>query len=109
MTNLDIVLPDTLNIRLVPTVVEEVCASANLHETMKSTLKKFPGCVHWHFKKEGEKGILEVTWWPREDAAQLSRLWLSVHGNRTADWIQQIKPQIKTMIEVSLAKKEIAK
>ena len=102
MTEFEINLPDKLDARLVPAVVEEVCASLDLKRKMKSTLKKFPGCVHWHFKKSDEKGVLEVTWWPLDHDAQGSRLWLSVHGDRTADWMLQIMPQIKSMIEATL-------
>lgn len=101
--NLDIKLPEKLDFGLVPTVVEDVCAGANLHATMKATLKKFPRSTHWHFKKEKEKGILEVTWWPRDMGEQTSRLWISVHGNRTADWIVQFKPQLKALIEERLS------
>lgn len=109
MTNLEINLPPTLNAQLVPAVVEDVCVNANLHATMKSTLKKFPGCVHWHFKNAEETGILEVTWWPRDSDSRASRLWLSVHGNRTADWIEQTKLQIKAAIEVGIANHERAR
>ena len=47
----------------------------------RMSLKKYPGCTHWHLKKAGEKGTLEATWWPEKD-----RLWLSVHENRRAAW-----------------------
>ena len=102
MMHLDIELPGTLDGGRVEATVEAVCATANLSATMKTTLKKFPGCVHWHFKKPGETGILEVTWWPRDNGTRPPRLWLSVHGNRTADWIDHIQPRIKKALEVSL-------
>ncbi len=103
MDNVDVTLPDNVDLDLVPQVVEDVCACVELDQTLKTTLKKFPGCLHWHFKRSQEKGILEVTWWPRATDDQSSRLWLSVHGNRTADWIEQIKPQVKATIEERLA------
>lgn len=103
MTDLEIELPANLNPARVPTIVEEACASANLYTTMKSTLKKFPGCVHWHFKTAKEKGVLEATWWPREPGTTPPRLWLSVHGNRTADWIERLGPELAASIKTRLA------
>lgn len=52
---------------------------------LESTLTKFPGSVHWHLRRAGQIGTLEVTWWPRTD-----ELWASVHSNRRADWMEPI-------------------
>jgi len=43
------------------------------------SLKKFPGSVHWHITKPGEKGTLEATWWE-------GKFWFSVHENRMGQW-----------------------
>jgi hypothetical protein len=99
MENLDIKSPVNLDAETIASVIEQVCATANLRVTMKSTLKKYPGCIHWHLKKEDERGILEITWWPCDAETKRPRLWLSVHRNRTADWVESLKPEIKTMIE----------
>lgn len=103
MTDIDIKLPVTLDANAVVAIVEETCTNETLQITMKSTLKKYPGCVHWHLKKHDERGILEVTWWPRMQEKKPSRLWLSVHGNRSADWILQLMPRMKTLIEEQMA------
>jgi len=103
MTDLEISLPPALDAAVVPEVVETVCAGANLHLTMKTTLKTYAGCLHWHFKLIGEPGMLEVTWWPSRSEQTPSRLWLSVHGNRNAAWIVPLKPEIAAMIEARLA------
>ena len=47
----------------------------------RGTLKKYPGCTHWHFTRPAQTGTLECNWWPAKN-----RLWLSIHGNRAAAW-----------------------
>jgi hypothetical protein len=49
---------------------------------MKGTLASFPGCTHWHLKRNRERGVLEITLWPAQ-----SRLWLSVQDGRKGAWI----------------------
>ena len=58
------------------------------------TLQKFPGCTHWHLTKLGQKGTLEATYWPRG-----KRWWLSVHGNREADWQTAIISELRVHAE----------
>ena len=58
----------------------------------ESTLKQYPGCVHWHLNKPGEKGTLEATWWPKK-----RKFWLAVHENRRADWQEQVMDHILLM------------
>lgn len=101
MTDLDIKLPATVDSMVVQTIVDDVGRRAALKTTMKTTLKSYPGSIHWHFKKGTERGILEVTWWPRN--AQPPRLWLSVHGNREAPWTAELLPRLKAEIEARLA------
>lgn len=48
-------------------------------------LATMPGARHWHFRKEGEKGCLELTWWPDQE-----QVWLSIHGNRDGEWIEGV-------------------
>ena len=110
MTELEIVLPSAVNETRVETIVDEVCAAEKLHATMKSTLNQYPGCVHWHFKQGKARGVLEVTWWPsnpdkkqsRQQESAPPRLWLSIHGNRMADWIEPLMPRLKLLIEERL-------
>jgi hypothetical protein len=47
----------------------------------RGSLARYPGSIHWHFTRAGEKGTLEATWWPSKN-----RLWLSIHSNRAAAW-----------------------
>jgi hypothetical protein len=45
-------------------------------------LRSYPGATHWHLRRPGAKGTLELTYWPRT-----GRLWFSIHANRRAEWI----------------------
>lgn len=69
----------------VTTDIEACCEALYLTQTLRSTLGKFPGCTHWHYKlgrPQGKaKGTLEITLWPKQH-----RLWLALHENRKTDW-----------------------
>lgn len=47
-------------------------------------LATYPGSRHWHLKRPGERGVLELTWDPVQEQA-----WLKVARNRQADWINE--------------------
>ncbi len=66
----------------------DVCIDdAGLTTTLKDTLATYPGSVHWHLKQGRASGVLEITYWP---SAQ--RVWLPVHRNRRAAWIDEVEP-----------------
>jgi hypothetical protein len=46
-------------------------------------LKSMPDCRHWHIRKVGEKGTVEVTLCPNQ------RIEIEVRKNRTAPWTVQ--------------------
>ncbi len=98
----DIRVSKDLDERSVAAAVEDACAAADLCLTMKTSLKKHPGCTHWHFKRPGQRGVLEVTWWPGDADIRPPRLWLSVHGNRQSDWISELMPLLRSRIEDQL-------
>jgi hypothetical protein len=77
-------------------VVERVCGDNGLTCTLKGTLVSYPGSIHWHFKKEMQKGTLEITWWESKH-----RLWFKVAENRIGTWIEAIIPILKKQIETS--------
>lgn len=62
--------------------LEEACGSMGL-VFKRLSLKKFPGSVHWHITKPGEKGTLEATWWE-------GKFWFSVHENRRSEWVDGV-------------------
>jgi hypothetical protein len=76
-------------------IVANVASKHNLFVSLKGSLAKYPGCVHWHFKREREKGTLEITFWPFKH-----RLWLKMQAGRTGPWMKEIAPQIKNEIEM---------
>jgi hypothetical protein len=80
--------------------VERVCAESDLTLTLKGTLAKYSGCVHWHFKKHKQPGTLEITWWEKEH-----RLWFKVAEHRKGTWIEEDLPVLKKKIELALYKK----
>ena len=99
---LDIDVPKDADTDAVIAVVDAVCASETLHVSLQTTLKQHPDSVHWHFKNGRMAGVLEVTWWPRGEENERARLWLSVHGNRMADWIEALFPKLKVLLETRL-------
>jgi hypothetical protein len=74
--------------------VERCSRGLGLLETMKSTLAKYPGSVHWHFKKPHASGTLEVTHWPSGN-----RLWISVQRGRRADWLEELVPSMERCLQ----------
>ena len=68
-----------------------------LHMTVhtRGTLSKYPGSVHWHLKRSGRSGTLEVTWWPMRD-----RLWAAYHDNRIGDgWVVTTIQELAASLE----------
>ena len=79
-------------------VIESILLRHGLRLTLKGTLGKYPGCVHWHFKKHRHSGTIELTMWPQE-----RRVWISVQAGRRADWIKRELPEIIDMLQRALA------
>lgn len=77
-------------IESIPQRIEQLCLSQGLTLTLKGTLAKYPGCVHWHFKNGRAPGTLEVTWWERE-----GRLWFKVSARRDAPWIDEVVEKLQ--------------
>ena len=78
-----------------PTVrrVESAAREVGLVVTLKTTLAKHPGCVHWHLKRDGERGVLEMTVWP-----EARRAWLSVQDGRRAEWIEDAAARLRDLL-----------
>gem|GEM_PF-2100170 len=64
--------------------IEAVADELGLKTALKGALKSHRGCIHWHFQKPGARGTLEVTL-----LADRRNGWLSVHDNRTGDWVAE--------------------
>ena len=94
MIEVELQISDRVEPEIVLRVVEQVCASNELTCSLKGTLASYPGSVHWHFKQDKQRGILEITWWECEH-----RLWFKVTSGRTSEWIMQRIPRLKEQIE----------
>ena len=65
----------------------------------EQTLKKFPGCTHWHARNPGRSGTLELTLWPQQH-----RAWITIQSGRTAEWITEKLPEIQKALQRHLAR-----
>ncbi len=91
-------LPSEIDVARLERIVEEWAAERGLRVTRKGALAAYPGCRHWHLKREGEPGTLEVTAWPSQ-----RRLWLAVHANRSSAWIDtEIEALLGTLAQALL-------
>jgi len=76
-------------------VIEEAAQASGLLTTQVTTLAKYPGCIHWHFKRGKGRGTLEATYWPDQ-----KRAWVSYRSGREADWIAPAIQQLKRLAEM---------
>jgi hypothetical protein len=97
MIEVDLQITDGLETEAVIRIVEQVCASNDLTCGRKGPSVSYPGSIHWHFKRNSDKGTLEITWW---ESGQ--RLWFKVAKGRTNEWILDILPRLKEQIEKML-------
>jgi hypothetical protein len=81
----EIEIPLALNAdyRDVQQAIERAIGGCGLRVSLRCSLEKFPGCIHWHLKKGSEPGTLEITLWPKE-----RRAWFTIQNGRRADWIE---------------------
>ncbi|HET7578808.1 MAG TPA: hypothetical protein VFK33_05965 [Bacillales bacterium] len=70
-----------LDEELVCEEIERMAGDFELEAPKRMTLSSKKGSYHWHFKKGKEKGVLEVTYWPKR-----SELLVEIHDNRRVDW-----------------------
>ena len=97
MIEQDIRVPAGLPAASVEAAVERACQAEGLILALKGTLAKYPGSVHWHWKRRREPGTLEVTFWPETD-----RAWFAVQAGRTGEWIEASMRRLDLEIERSL-------
>lgn len=65
-------------------IVQAAFSRFGLTVASNTELKKYPGSRHWHLRKPGSSGTLEVTFWPER-----GRLWVAYHSNRVGDgWVE---------------------
>ncbi len=104
MTEIEITVPLQANLSGAEQIIEQCCKAEGLLVNLKGSLAKYPGCIHWHFKRGGQRGTLEITLW-----ASRRRIWFSIHTGRTGAWIEETVTRLKQDLERALAVKTIAK
>jgi hypothetical protein len=73
-------------------LIERAVSDAGLLAERRE-LRSYPGATHWHIRRPGAQGTLELTYWP-----QTGRLWFAIHANRRADWIAPALADLKARI-----------
>ena len=81
METINIPIPANHSPATLPALIERSVSDAGLLAT-RLELRSYPGATHWHIRRPGAKGTLELTYWP-----SVGRLWFAVHANRRAAWI----------------------
>ena len=94
MTEIDIDMPDRNDVRGAIAQIERVMRENGLTMASRGTLKTYPGCTHWHYKRGDEKGTLEITL-----LAGGKRVWFTIQTARRAPWIDQVLPRLKAALE----------
>ena len=97
MQEIPVTLPSQPDFRVIEGLIDRFGSEQGLNCNLKATLKKYPGCVHWHFKQKGHSGILEITLW-----AQTRRLWISLREGRRAAWVDEMVPALQLSLEQAL-------
>jgi hypothetical protein len=98
MQNIEIELPPRANLSKMEKTIDATLAAVGLQVSLRGSLKKFPGCKHWHAKSPGQSGTLELTLWPQQH-----RAWISIQSGRAADWITEKLPKLQNALHRHLA------
>lgn len=97
MREIEIRIPPTASLDHADALVEGCCQSVSLRLTLKDTLKQYPGCIHWHYKQDDEKGTLEITLWRAK-----RRLWFKISAGRQGAWMEAVIKELTGMLETGL-------
>ena len=97
MTEIEITVPLQANLSGTEQIIEQCCMAEGLSVNLKGSLAKYPGCIPWHFKRDGQRGTLEKTLW-----ANVRRIWFSIHTGRTGAWIEETVTRLKEDLERDL-------
>ncbi len=100
---IEISIPLQMDLSQAEQIIEQCCIVEGLSVSLKVSLAKYPGCIHWHLKREGQRGTLEITLW-----VSARRIWFSIHTGRTGDWIEETVTRLKEDLERDLAAETIA-
>ena len=65
--------------------IEDVIREFELDVAQRTTLSTMRGSTHYHLKMGAEKGVLEITFWPKK-----AQLTVAIHENRRAPWNERM-------------------
>jgi len=97
MQEIDFAVPKRCELVGADRVIETICLQMGLTLTLKGSLAKYPGCIHWHYRNGKLRGTLELTL-----CATNRRIWAKIQAGRRADWIEEVLPTIRKGIETGL-------
>jgi hypothetical protein len=97
MREVEFSVPPKCDLKLAERLIEDICARRGLQMAMKGSQSTFPGSIHWHYKRERQKGTLELTLFPAH-----RRLWAKVAEGRKAAWIDLELPRLRRELEKKL-------
>ena len=97
MKEIEFTVPHDADLTQAVKLIEKICAQYDLILAMKGSLAAYPGCVHWHYKRQNQKGTLELTLFARD-----RRVWAKVQDGRKAPWIDEDLPALQWAIERAL-------
>ncbi len=93
-------LPDGLTSDQVAAVVERAAAAVGLYISHIGgySRKKYPGAVHWHFKRDKkEPGLIDATYLDFK-----ALLWLMIR-HREPDWVHKTAPLLQRALQREIA------
>jgi hypothetical protein len=97
MREIGIDIPSRVNDATILRAIEQAIGVSGLVVSMCGSLKKYPGCVHWHVRQSRAVGTLEITFWPLKH-----RAWFTVHDRRAAAWIDDALRVVASSIASTL-------
>lgn len=90
MVQVDVPLNHELKLELAANAVAAAAEAMGMLVSAESSLAKHRNSLHWHLKRQGCSGTLEVT---LTEAPR--RLWASYHSDRLGGgWVQEAAPQL---------------
>ena len=97
MREIEFAVPRNADLTQAAKLIEKICAQHELILAMKGSLTAYHGCVHWHYKRQKQKGTLELTLFARD-----RRVWAKVQEGRKAPWIDEELLALQWAIERAL-------
>ena len=100
LQHIEIPVPPDVDVAAVERAIDTAIAGRDLRVPLRGSLKKHPGCAHWHVKQGELPGTLEITFWPPEH-----RAWFTVQRGRGAAWIDGEIASLRALIEAHLGRR----